>query len=48
MLPIVLLSLGAPADSTRADAWTGFRNNGSSVAAARGLPEAWSPRENVA
>jgi outer membrane protein assembly factor BamB len=48
MLPIVLLSLGAPPDATRADTWPGFRNDGASVTAARGLPETWSPKENVA
>lgn len=48
MLPLLFLAACAGADPAPADTWPGFRNDGSSVTAARDLPTTWSPTENVA
>jgi outer membrane protein assembly factor BamB len=44
---IALLMMAAALAAPPADAWTGFRNDGSSRTIAKSLPLTWSPTENL-
>lgn len=48
MIPFALFAACLGAGPAPVDAWPGFRGDGSSISAARGLPVLWSPTENVA